>query len=139
VLAKELNMGSTLMIVEDHLIFRSMVKKMFQEWFPALAIVEAGDVPEALQCAAAHAPEVILMDIHLPGGSGLHATRRIKEDLPGTIVIVCTSDNCELYRKAAFESGAAHFIPKSEFFFSTLRSLVEAAFASAENKTGDLP
>jgi len=122
---------STLMIVEDHLIFRRMLSKLFQEWFPSLHIVEAGDVPEALHFAAAHAPEVILMDIHLPSGSGLDATLRIKEDLPGTTVIVCTSENCAMYRKAALESGASHFITKSELSVGDSRSVIEAAFAAA--------
>jgi DNA-binding NarL/FixJ family response regulator len=124
-------MSSTLLIVEDHLIFRRMVRKMLHEWFPSLAIVEAGDVGEALRCAAAHTPEIILMDIHLPTGSGLDVTRRIKEDLPGTIVIVCTSENCAMYRKAALESGASHFITKSELSVGDSRSVLEAAFAAA--------
>jgi len=125
----------TLMIVEDHPIFRRLVRNLLQEWFPSHDIVEAGDVPEALRFAAAHAPEVILMDIHLPSGSGLHATRRIKEDLPGTTVIVCTTECCEIYRKAAFDSGASHFIPKDELYSSNLRGFIEAAFSSAPSPT----
>jgi DNA-binding NarL/FixJ family response regulator len=124
-------MSSTLMIVEDHLLMRRTLRELLQKWFPSLDIIEAGDVPEALQFAAAHSPEVILMDIHLPGGSGLHATRRIKDDLPGTTVIVCTSETCDLYRKAAFESGASHFIPKNELASSNLQSVIEAAINSA--------
>jgi DNA-binding NarL/FixJ family response regulator len=124
-------MSSTLMIVEDHLLMRRTLRELLQRWFPSLDIIEAGDVPEALQFAAAHSPEVILMDIHLPSGSGLHATRRIKDDLPGTTVIVCTSETCDLYRKAAFESGASHFIPKNELSSSNLRGVIEAAINSA--------
>lgn len=124
-------MSSTLLIVEDHPIFRRMMRRMLQEWFPSLVIVEAGDVGEALRCVATHAPEVVFMDIHLPTGSGLDATRRIKEDLPGTTVIVCTSENCARYRKAAFESGASHFITKSELSVGDSRSVIEAAFAAA--------
>jgi DNA-binding NarL/FixJ family response regulator len=124
-------MSSTLLIVEDHPVFRRMLRQMLQELFPSLAIVEAGDIGEALRSAAAHAPKVILMDIHLPSGSGLDATRRIKETLPGTTVIVCTSENCATYRKAALESGASHFITKSELSVGDSRSVIEAAFAAA--------
>lgn len=124
-------MSRTLMIVDDFVLIRDLLRGLIQKLFPSLDIVEAGDVPEALQFAAAHAPEVILMDIHLPSGSGLHTTRRIKEDHPGTTVIVCTLENCTQYREAAFDSGASHFLPKSELSSGTLRSVIEAALASA--------
>jgi len=55
-------------------------------------------------------PDVILMDVHLPGINGLEATSRIKEQLVETIVIVLSVD--EVYRDAAAKCGADAFLPK---------------------------
>jgi DNA-binding NarL/FixJ family response regulator len=82
---------------------------------PDLAVVaEAGDGDAALQAIRAHRPDVVLMDIRMPGLDGIHATRRIAADpwCAGTRVIMLTTFDLDEYVYAALRAGASGFLVK---------------------------
>ncbi len=94
----------TCLIVEDHALVRTSLREWLMGVFPGCHFLAVGSGEEAIWLINLHAPDVILMDIGLPGMNGLEATRRIKQILPQVKVVILTLyDNTE-YRA---EAGAA--------------------------------
>ncbi len=85
-----------------------------RECLPRFSIEELHDAESALASVRAHRPELVLMDVHLPGIDGLEATRRILEIAPGTTVIIVSLTNDWRYFRLAIEAGAVAFIPKDD-------------------------
>jgi CheY-like chemotaxis protein len=99
--------------------------------FPAVRVEEAGDAPEGFRIVQSRLPELIFIDIRLPGETGLELTRRIKKEHRQIPVIVITNHDLTEYREAAFRYGADHFIPKAELNWDDLTSLVESILPEA--------
>jgi CheY-like chemotaxis protein len=94
-----------------------------------MRVDEAKDGSEALERVAAELPDLIFMDIHMPGINGLELTRLLKSaERMGTIVILTTHDLPE-YREAAEATGADYFIVKGtadqEEITGLVRSIME--------------
>ena len=100
------------LIVEDNLSFRRILKDILLRRFPEMPIEEATEGTEAIQKVTTFPPNLIFMDIRLPGENGLELTRRIKRDYPGITVIVLTSYDLPEYREAAQKYGADYFLTK---------------------------
>jgi DNA-binding NarL/FixJ family response regulator len=116
------------MLVEDSTSFRQVVKVNLQDQFPSMDIIEAADGIEAFKKIDSHPPNLILMDITLPGENGLELTRKIKADYPGVIVIILTSHESPEYREAAFRCKANYFLSKdsitSDEIFKLVKSII---------------
>ncbi len=104
---------SNALIVEDNASFRQMLKRMLLKEFPAMTIREASDGREALTQIENQPPEIIFMDIRLPGENGIELTRKIQASHPKTIVLVISNCDTVEYREAAFEAGATAFLSKA--------------------------
>jgi DNA-binding NarL/FixJ family response regulator len=74
---------------------------------------EAADAEEVVRLAQQLKPDVVLMDIDLPGLDSLEAIRRVKASLPATKIIMLSAVDGETYSKAAEKSGADIFLSKS--------------------------
>ncbi len=104
-----------LLIVEDNNLFRQTLKECLHVSFPEIAIDEAVNGVEALKRVNAFAPDLILMDVRLPGESGLALTRKIKAIYPDIIIFVLTNYDSLECREAASRYGADRYIPKDSF------------------------
>ena len=104
-------MAKTL-IVEDSTFFRQLLKETLLSRFPEMDISEAESSEEALSKVGIFAPDLVFVDIRLPGESGLDFTRRIKSTYPNIPVIILTSYDLPEYREAAKEYQADHFLSK---------------------------
>lgn len=91
-----------------------------------MVIEEAGDGNEALRKVHDVPPDLVFMDIGLPGESGLEVTKRIKKDFPGITVIILTSYDLPEYRDAAFQCGAAYFITKDSLIWEEIGALIKS-------------
>lgn len=114
------------MIVDDHGIVRTGLRALLQPE-PDMAIVgEAGSVKEAVKKANELKPNVVLMDVNLPDGSGIEATRIIKESCPETQVLMLTVyDDQETVLKAV-QAGAIGYVLKDippEYLIRAIRSV----------------
>jgi DNA-binding NarL/FixJ family response regulator len=123
-------MGMTrpsILVVEDFAMLRSSVMHWLRVRFPGFHINGVGSGEEALEHARVSRPDVVLMDIDLPGINGIEATSLFRVRSPGTAVVMLTMHDTPSHRQAASSAGAAAFITKSEIddrLGSTLESLL---------------
>ncbi|GAB3463130.1 response regulator transcription factor [Kineococcus endophyticus] len=104
---------TTVLLVDDQALLR-MGFRLVIESEPDLEVVgEASDGAVALEQVQALAPDVVVMDVRMPGMDGIEATRRIAEQHPGSRVLVLTTFDVDEYAFAALRSGASGFLVKS--------------------------
>jgi len=105
-------MPITILLVDDHALVRSGVRA-YLETQPELEVVaEASSGEEAVQLAAEHAPDVVLMDLVMPGMDGVEATRRVREVSPRSQVVVLTSFHEDTNIFPAIKAGAISYLLK---------------------------
>jgi DNA-binding NarL/FixJ family response regulator len=109
--AKHDCMFSTL-IVEDSKEFRGTLTLLLGQRFPNIRIEEAEDSESALEKINLFEPDMVFMDIKLPGENGIVLTKHIKMAFSGVVVVILSSYNMPEYRQAAFRNGADCFITK---------------------------
>lgn len=126
---------SKILIVEDNDTFRHTLRSFLQSRFPSIVIEEAENGREALQKTNEFHPNLTLMDIKLPGESGLELTKQIKDKFPETIVIVLTNYDLPEYRVAAYESGANHFLGKGSSTAEEILELVDSILCPTPSDT----
>ena len=114
------------MLVEDSSSFRQLVKVTLQDQFPSMDVIEAADGVEAFQKIDSRPPNLIFIDISLPGENGLELTRRIKTDYPDVIVIILTTHNSPEYREAAIRNKADYFFSKDAIVNDGIFTLVKS-------------
>ena len=96
------------LIVEDSTLFRQLFKEVLHNRFPSVDVYEAIDGGEALQKVETLRPNLIFMDIRLPGENGLELTKKIKKLHPNTVVIILTGYDLAEYRE--FSSRNADYV-----------------------------
>jgi DNA-binding NarL/FixJ family response regulator len=111
-------MAVRVLIVDDQEPFRVAARLVVEatDGFEVAAEVESGEA--SVEAARELAPDLVLMDVNLPGINGLEATRQILADGDGkrpVVVLVLSTYEAAEYAPRAAEAGAAGFIPKSEF------------------------
>lgn len=101
------------LLADDHALFREGLASIIAGQPDMVIVGEAGDGLEALVKAQNLKPDLILMDITMPGGNGLEATRKIKEALPNTVIVVLTvhADEDKLFE--AIKNGAQGYLLKN--------------------------
>ncbi len=80
-----------ILLVDDHEVVRLGLKSLLSRYPQFQVVAEATDANSALEQAKKHMPDVVVMDVRLPGKSGVEATRDIIEELPETKIIILTS------------------------------------------------
>ena len=103
------------LIVDDQEPFRSAARLVVELTDGFEVAGEAATGEEGIALVAELAPDLILMDIKMPGMDGLEATRQIIEDDGGAKVVVLSTYEAAEYEQLALEAGAVAFISKSEF------------------------
>lgn len=114
------------MVVEDSSSFREIIKYNLRDQFPSMDIIEAADGVEAVQKIGSTLPNLIFMDIGLPGENGLELTRKIKADHPEVIIIILTSYDSPEYREAAIRYKADYFFFKEALLNDGVFTLVKS-------------
>jgi len=112
------------LVVDDHAPFRRLLSDFLSSHSSVVVVGEAANGIDAIQKADELYPDLILMDIAMPGMSGFDATRAIKAKHPKTRVVVISSHVGEVYRKAAIDNSADGYIEKNSIK-SALKAVLE--------------
>lgn len=100
------------LIVDDHALIRDGLNAMLASQPDIVVVGEACSGNEAINKVEAFDPDIILMDIMMPGMSGIEASRVIKEDYPQIRVIFLSMEVTESFVTEAVQAGAAGYLPK---------------------------
>jgi len=101
-----------ILIVDDHEVVRIGLKSLLEQHESFDVVEDVGGADEAVKAAIAHEPDVVLMDIRLPGESGIEACERIVKALPDTKVIMLTSYAEDEMLFSAIRAGASGYVLK---------------------------
>ncbi len=102
-----------LLLVDDHALFREGLAGLFAYQSDFVVVGEAEDAPGALDLARQLRPDLVLMDIDLPGEDGVAATRQLKAALPATVVVMLTVYDDADKLLEAFKAGAQGYLVKN--------------------------
>jgi YesN/AraC family two-component response regulator len=115
-----------ILLVEDNRIYREVFKDFLRQQFQGISIDEAKNGDEALQKIKATPPDLIFMDIRLPGTSGLQLTQMIKKEYPSIHIAMLTGYDVLEYRQAAAQYGACGFLVKESLKWEEVEALVKS-------------
>ena len=133
--------GVRVMVVDDHTLFRRGLKALLEADGRFEVVAEAGDAGEAQRRAAAVQPEIILLDNHLPGVTGVAALPGLREAAPATRVLMLTVSEDEGDLAAALRAGACGYLLKtvdSEALAAAILECVQGRSAISPEMTGKL-
>jgi two-component system response regulator NreC len=119
--------GLTVVIADDHSLLRRGLRQLLEDEGIAV-LAEAGDVDSARRYVRGHHPDVLVLDLNMPGSPSLPAIPEIRRESPGTQIVVLTMQNEPAYARQALSAGALGYVLK-ESADDELVSAVRAAAA----------
>lgn len=101
------------LIVDDHDLIREGLRRAFERVEGFEVVGDAGTIDDAMRQIGLTNPDVVIMDVRLPDGSGLEATKRLRRSHPqlGIVILTMYAGDEQLF--AALEAGASAFVPKN--------------------------
>jgi DNA-binding NarL/FixJ family response regulator len=108
-------MGTPIRIVlaDDHAVLRQGIAELLSSQADLQVVGEAVDGQQAVELARALQPDVVVMDMQMPGMSGFEATRRIRAAQPAVRIVILSAFNDEQYVYAAIQAGASGYLIKT--------------------------
>jgi two-component system, NarL family, response regulator NreC len=128
-------------VVDDHTLMRQGLVGLLDESPDIVVIGQAGDAASALDVIEAAKPDVVLMDVGLPGVSGLELTARVKRSMPDTQVLVVTMYEREDYLFEALRAGASGYVLKGadiNDLLTAVRTVAQGEMYLYQSLTGKL-
>ena len=111
------------MVVDDQPFFRGAAREVLSALPGFREVAEAASGPEAVALALELRPDLVLLDVRMPGMDGIEAARRIKAAAPEVVVVLISIENVAGVPSAAQDCGAAALVRKQDFGPSLLRGL----------------
>jgi NarL family two-component system response regulator LiaR len=121
----------TVMIVDDHEMVRKGAKGSLEARPDIVVVAEAESGDEAVRLAREHVPDVVLMDLVMPGMDGVEATRMVKDISPRTHIIVLTSYHQDEHIFPALQAGAISYLLKDVKAIELVEAIRRAARGEA--------
>jgi len=122
---------TTIVVADDHAVVRSGLRLLLDAEPELEVIAEAGDMPGAIRTVQAQRPAVLVLDLNMPGGSGLDAIRELTASTPDSAIVVLTMQDDPAFARRALQDGALAFVLKE----SADEELLEAVRAAARGET----
>ena len=113
------------LLVDDQPIFRDITRGILQRTGRFQFIGEAEDGVQAVEMCKSLRPDVVIMDVQMPGLNGFEATARIIERAPDTLVLLTSMRQDENYPLIATQAGAVGFLPKRRLDAGSVLSLLD--------------
>jgi DNA-binding NarL/FixJ family response regulator len=123
--------GIRVLIVDDHAVFSDALATVLRTEADVEVVGTGGTVQEAISLAHTLQPDVVLLDVHMPDGSGIQAAAAIKKDRPQTQVVILTSDEEESVLRSAVQAGVTGYLSKHESASQVVQAVRGAARGEA--------
>ena len=130
-----------ILLVDDHALFRSGVRALLKRQPDIEVVGEAGDALEGAKRASALEPDVVLLDLHMPGMSGREALRLLRDGLPETRVIMLTVSEDSEDLLDTLRAGAAGYLLKNidaDYLVESIRRAARGESVLSPQMTGKL-
>jgi two-component system, NarL family, invasion response regulator UvrY len=117
-----------MLIADDHPVVRQRLKQLLLEGFPSAFLSLATDTDSLVTLALASEWDIIISDLAMPGGGGLHALKKIKQVKPSSLVIIISVYPEEQYTSHVLNAGASAFLNKNNAdseLIDTVKRLLE--------------
>ena len=119
-------MGKAIMIVDDHQKLRNVVRDLLLEAMPDCKIIEAASGEEAVHLTETRTPDIVIMDIRLPGMDGIESARIMHDRKPELKIIMLSIQENDMHRKRARLGGASDYVSKREMHKDLLPAVKRA-------------
>jgi DNA-binding NarL/FixJ family response regulator len=123
--ATKLEHGIRVLIADDHRLFAEALEAILAGESSIEVVGRARNGAEALELALELEPDVVLMDISMPVLDGIEATKRLRDELPGTRVLMLTGSNARQDVAKARKAGAAAYVTKDRIAADLLEVILE--------------
>jgi DNA-binding NarL/FixJ family response regulator len=112
-----------IVVVDDHAVFREGIRSLLARVDDIQVVGEAGTTEQAIQVTADTEPDVVLMDLNIPGGGGEAATAAILANQPGVAILVLTMHTDDQHLRRALHAGARGYLVKDAEPDAIIRSI----------------
>ncbi|HEX6711968.1 MAG TPA: response regulator transcription factor [Thermoleophilaceae bacterium] len=103
---------TSIVIADDHAVMRSGLRMLLDAAEDLDVVGEAGDVEETIRKVKAYKPDVLVLDLHMPGGPSLEAIPEMREASPDTRIVVLTMQDSAAFVREALRAGALGYVTK---------------------------
>jgi two-component system response regulator DevR len=117
----------TVYLADDSVVVRGKLKEALEEKGCIEMVGESGNTEQAITEIRQMDPQVVIIDIRMPGGGGMPILQDLKSRTPGRVAIILTSFPYPQYRQAYLEAGADYFFDKTQDMNKMIDTLVELA------------
>jgi two-component system response regulator NreC len=121
----------SVVLADDHVVVRSALRLLLEGEDDIEVVAEAGDADSAARYVKGHRPTVLILDVNMPGESGLAAIPRIRREAPDTQIVVLTMQDETAFARQALQAGVLAYILKE----AASEELVKAVRMAAVGKT----
>ncbi len=113
------------LLADDHVVVRQGTKELLEQEKDIVVVGEASDGTEAVRKAMETRPDIVIMDIRMPGMSGIEATKQIRKMLPRTQVLALTAYDDDEFVFSLLKAGASGYLMKTAPFEELVRAIRE--------------
>ena len=117
----------TIVLADDHAVVRHGLRLVLERETGWEVLAEAGNVADARRYVRAHRPDVLLLDLNMPGDSSIEAIPRIREESPDTRIVVLTMQDAPAFARQALQAGATAYVLKESADVELVRAIRTAA------------
>jgi two-component system, NarL family, response regulator NreC len=121
---------TSILIADDHAVMRSGLRMLLESEEDFEVAAEAGDVEETIRKLKAYKPDILLLDLHMPGGPSLQSIPEMRDASPDTRIVVLTMQNSVGFVREALRAGALGYVTKE----AADSELVEAVRLAVQNQ-----
>ena len=120
-----------IVLADDHAVVRSALRLLLDAEDGLEVVAEAGDIDGALRYVRGHKPDVLILDLNMPGGPSTHAVPELQDASPDTGIVVLTMESEPAYAREAIQSGVLGYVLKE----AVDEELVTAVHLAAAGRT----
>ena len=122
-----MNGSLTIVLADDHSVVRAGVRSLLERELPCIVVGEASNGPEALALAERLQPDLLVVDLMMPGLSGLEVARQARQVTPATRIVILSMHADESYVREALRVGVTAYVLKEALSTDFLYALQQAA------------